>query len=147
MRSVRIPIRGRQPMRRVARSCPASPIAFRPTATPTGARSIRSTLFPRSKRMSFAKWALAVVAVLVGLSSPATAALRVDVTQGTAQPLPIAIPDFVGGAPQQASPGANIAGVVRADLERSGLFRPLDPKSFIEQVTNINVQPNFANWR
>ena len=67
-----------------------------------------------------------------------------DVTQGNAQPLPIAIPDFVGGDPAL---GANVAGVVRADLERSGLFRPLDPKGFAEHITNINAVPNFGSWR
>jgi TolB protein len=66
----------------------------------------------------------------------------VDVTQGTAQPLPIAIPDFLGDAQ-----GSNIAGVVRADLERSGLFRPLDQRGFAEHITNINTVPNFASWR
>ena len=43
--------------------------------------------------------------------------------------------------------GANIAGVVRADLERSGLFKPHRPKAFVEHITNINTVPNFANWR
>ena len=84
---------------------------------------------------------LAFVAA-VGFSAPAFAQLRVDVTQGNIQPLPIAIPDFVGDAQ-----GAQIAGVVRADLDRSGLFKPLDPKSFVEQIRDINTPPNFANWR
>jgi TolB protein len=84
---------------------------------------------------------LSVVAAFA-TAAPASAALHVDVTQGNIQPMPIAIPDFGG-----ASPGANIANVVRADLQRSGLFRPLDPKSFIDQVPNINAQPNFSNWR
>jgi TolB protein len=85
-----------------------------------------------------------VSAALLALvfATPALAQLRVDVTQGTVQPLPIAIPDF-GGDPS----GAQIAGVVRADLERSGLFRPLDPKSFVEQIKDINVAPDFATWR
>ena len=85
------------------------------------------------------------VSALFGLvfATSALAALQVDVTQGNAQPLPIAIPDFVGD-PQT---GANVAGVVRADLERSGLFKPLDPKAFVEHITNINAVPNFANWR
>jgi len=78
---------------------------------------------------------------------PALAALQVDVTQGNQQPLPIAIPDFVAGDPSQAQTGANVAQVVRADLERSGLFKPIDPKAFVEHITNINVAPNFANWR
>ncbi len=87
---------------------------------------------------------LAVLAVLAAFAAqPALAQLRVDVTQGVSQPLPIAIPDFVGD-PQA---GANIAGVVRADLERSGLFRPLDQKGFVERITNINTVPTFASWR
>ncbi len=81
-------------------------------------------------------------AALFALVTPASATLQVDVNQGNIQPLPIAIPDFIGD-PQ----GANIAKVVRADLERSGLFKPLDPKSFVEQVKNINSAPTFANWR
>jgi TolB protein len=84
----------------------------------------------------------AALAALSAASLPARAALQVDVTQGNAQPLPIAVPDFLGD-PQ----GANIAGVVRADLERSGLFRPLDQKGFVDHITNINAVPNFANWR
>src|SRR6478752_8519502 len=87
---------------------------------------------------------LVLLAALVALSAaPAHAALQVDVTQGNAQPLPIAIPDFIGD-PQA---GPNIAGVVRADLERSGLFRPLDQKGFVEHITNINTVPQFASWR
>ncbi len=86
---------------------------------------------------------LAVWAALCGLPQSAHAALQVDVTQGNAQPLPIAIPDFVGD-PQM---GANVAGVVRADLERSGLFRPLDQKGFAEHITDINKVPTFATWR
>ena len=87
---------------------------------------------------------LVLFAALAALwTAPAYAALQVDVTQGNAQPLPIAIPDFLGD-PQV---GANVAGVVRADLERSGLFRPLDPRGFAEHVTNINAVPNFGSWR
>jgi len=89
------------------------------------------------------KYLLPLAAILALFASPAFAALQVDVTQANVQPLPIAIPDFVSGD----QTGANIAGVVRADLERSGLFKPIDPKAFVDHVTNINVVPNFANWR
>ncbi|HVP83379.1 MAG TPA: Tol-Pal system beta propeller repeat protein TolB [Rhizomicrobium sp.] len=85
--------------------------------------------------------------VFAFVSFPAMAALQVDVTSGNVQPLPIAIPDFIAPSQGDAQAGANIAGVVRADLERSGLFKPLDPKSFIEAIHDINVPPNFANWR
>ncbi|MBV9061424.1 MAG: Tol-Pal system protein TolB [Alphaproteobacteria bacterium] len=86
-----------------------------------------------------------LIALLIAFAAwlaPANAALHVDVTQGKVQPMPIAIPDFIGGAQ-----GGQIAGVIRADLDRSGLFRPLDQKSFLEQVKDVNAAPNYANWR
>ncbi|HTT84416.1 MAG TPA: Tol-Pal system beta propeller repeat protein TolB, partial [Rhizomicrobium sp.] len=89
----------------------------------------------------------AVFVVFVQAILPAAAALRVDVNQGNIQPLPIAIPDFAAAQPGDAAMGQNIAGVVRADLDRSGIFRPLDPKSFLEQIKGVNTPPTFANWR
>jgi TolB protein len=90
--------------------------------------------------------AFAVAFLMVLVTGPALAALQVNVNQGNVQPLPIAIPDFLAQGGDVAA-GQNIAGVVRTDLERSGLFKPLDPKSFVEQVKDINVPPNFGNWR
>ncbi len=87
-----------------------------------------------------------LAALFAAAATPAAAAIAVDITQGSVQPLPIAIPDFLA-AGNDGGNGARIAEVVRADLERSGLFKPLDPKSFVDHVTNINVAPAFANWR
>jgi len=99
--------------------------------------------------MTYLKKILVLLAALtaLGAATPALAALQVDVTQGNAQPLPIAIPDFLPGGGGDPQAGANIAGVVRADLERSGLFRPLDQKGFAEHITDINKVPTFASWR
>jgi TolB protein len=80
------------------------------------------------------------------MPGPALAALQVDITQGTFQPIPVAIPDFAVAGSAGTS-GIDIATVVRADLERSGLFRPIDPKAFVDHTSNINAVPNFANWR
>src|ERR1043166_8432100 len=85
---------------------------------------------------------VAALACALEFAAPASAALHVDVTQGNIQPMPIAIPDFLGNAQ-----GAQIAGVIRADLDRSGLFKTLDSKSFIDQIKDINTPPNFADWR
>ena len=58
------------------------------------------------------KAAIALLALsLLVFAGPARATLQVDVNQGNIQPLPIAIPDFIGDPA-----GANIAKVVRADL-------------------------------
>jgi TolB protein len=70
--------------------------------------------------------------------------LRGTQRQGTIAPIPIAIPAFFGDDPNLA---ADISGVVASDLERSGLFQPLDPASFLEQVRDVNALPRFADWR
>lgn len=77
----------------------------------------------------------------------AQAQLEIDITKGNIDPTPIAIPDFLATDSQSRAIGADIAAVVRADLERSGLFKALDPSSFIEKQTNIDYQPTFADWR
>ena len=73
---------------------------------------------------------------------PAMAQAEVDVNSGAAQPLPIAIPGFGGPAV-----GADVARVVSQDLERSGLFRPLDPATFPEKGLDINVEPKLDAWK
>jgi len=87
--------------------------------------------------------ALAVVAVL----APAQAQLRVDITRGTVQPLPIAIPEFFGKTPQEIETGRNMANLISADLERSGLFKSIDRRAFIQKVSALRVQPRFGDWR
>jgi len=87
--------------------------------------------------------AAALIAGGLGLVIPAKAALQVPIDRGVVEPIPMAIPDFLGGG--QA--GRDVATVVRADLERSGLFRSLNPASFIEKVSDINTPPRFGDWR
>ena len=98
-----------------------------------------------------ASWAAAIVAVCVLLQpAPVLAQLRVDITQGHVQALPIAIPDFHGATERDAEFGRNVAATVAADLERSGLFRPIDKDAFISRgsgADTLRVQPNFAEWR
>lgn len=81
------------------------------------------------------------------LSVSAQAQLEIDITKGNLDPVQIAIPDFLATTQSERDFGAQIAGVIRADLERSGLFRALDPASFLETQTNIDYKPTFADWR
>jgi len=75
--------------------------------------------------------------------SPAHAVLQIDITKGSVSPMPIALPDLTGDPA-----GAQIMQVVAADLERSGLFKSIDKKSFIQTITAQNVaNPTFADWR
>ncbi len=97
-------------------------------------------------RRKIAGAATVVLAILCCLGGPALAELHLDITSGEVQPLPIAIPAFAA-AGDSGQAGQNIPGVVSADLASSGLFRPLDPHSFIQEVSASDGQPNFADWR
>ena len=81
------------------------------------------------------------------VSVTATAQLSIDITEGNLEPLPIAVPDFITTDNRVADIGRQVAEIVRADLERSGLFNPLNPASFIETQTNIDYEPSFSDWR
>ena len=88
-----------------------------------------------------------VVAYSLVASAPVFAQLRVDITRGHLEPLPIAIPDFFGETPNEVEYGRNAARVISEDLERSGLFRPIDNRAFIQTPNTLRVQPRFADWR
>jgi TolB protein len=77
----------------------------------------------------------------------ASAVLRLDVTQGTPQPIPIAIPEFLGGEGGGSDVGRLLTSVITNNLKRSGLFLPLDPASFIEKVQSFDATPRFQDWR
>jgi len=81
------------------------------------------------------------------LGGTASAQLEIDITKGNLDPTPIAVPDFIAESSAERDFGKKIAEVIRADLERSGLFRSLDPASFLETQTNIDYKPAFADWR
>jgi TolB protein len=84
---------------------------------------------------------------LVLLPAPAGAVLELDITQGIVEPLPIAISEFYGATPAAQQQGREIADVVSADLERSGLFRPIDRRAFIQSPEQLRGLPQFADWR
>jgi TolB protein len=92
-------------------------------------------------RLSTLILALAAMLIATAPLTVARADIVVDVNKGEVKPLPIAIPAFAGQR------GADIAQVISANLERSGLFAPIDPKAFIEHDLSVTVQPRFADWK
>ena len=99
----------------------------------------------KSLALRAAIFAAVLLAPPVGLAPPAMAQLQVDITRGTAEPLPIAIPEFFGKTPLEIETARNIANLISADLARSGLFRPIDRRAFIQQVSALRVQPRFGD--
>lgn len=83
----------------------------------------------------------------VGLATPAASELQIDINRGVVQPLPIAIVDFEGDGEESNRLGRDIASVVSGDLERSGLFKPVDPKAFVQTQPSMETLPRFGDWR
>ena len=95
----------------------------------------------KARGLAFVLASFVVIAPL-----PAAALVEIDITQGNIEPLPIALPSFSaeGGDGKLA---ADMTSVIAADLKRSGLFRPLDPASFIQKNMSVNSTPRFGDWR
>jgi TolB protein len=73
--------------------------------------------------------------------------LRIEITKGVVEPMPIALPAYLAGDPRSADYAARITEVVEADLVRSGLFRPIQQDAHLGRVTDFNAPPNFPDWR
>ena len=86
--------------------------------------------------------AMLCAAALAAFAAPAHAQLTIDMTKPSFEPVPVAIVDFAGDPM-----GAQIAEVVRNDLQNCGLFRSISPSSFIQRNVNVSAAPNFADWR
>ena len=75
------------------------------------------------------------------------AEVRIDITRGHLKPLPIAVTDFFGKNPKSSETGAFIATVIAGNLERSGLFKPINKEAFLQNPSDLQVQPRHSDWR
>ena len=76
--------------------------------------------------------------VLAG-AAPAFGQFRVEITGIGGTQLPIAVAGFRGE--EKVLPA--VSSIVRADLERSGFFRPIDASGALDEI----ARPVFAEWR
>ena len=88
-----------------------------------------------------------ILLALVGNAATVHAEVSIDITRGTVEALPLAVTDFHGIVAPEQEIGRNIAAVVSANLERSGLFSPLDKRAFIQTAASLRVRPRFSDWR
>jgi TolB protein len=103
------------------------------------------TPFGLTRRRALALTAASAGALASGL--PAFGQQRLSVTEGNVAPIPIAIPDFLGGTPGDADAARGITGVITNNLRRSGLFAPIDPAAYIERTANFDMLPRFPDWK
>ncbi len=90
---------------------------------------------------------LVFTVILLSLAPQAHAVLKIDINQGSYDPVRIATPAFSGGDSTSASIGAKITGVIDGNLDRSGLFSVISKGSYIQTNIGINAIPEFAGWK
>jgi len=73
----------------------------------------------------------------------AAAQLSIEITGAGAQRIPVAVVPFAG---EQALGASSLTAIVRADLERSGLFRGLEVPP-LSPLPNENSPVNYGEWR
>ena len=73
--------------------------------------------------------------------------LDLTITQGSIKPTPIAITNFYSSLESDTKIGKNISSVISNNLERSGLFAPIDQKAFIQSIESLSQSPRFEDWK
>jgi TolB protein len=89
----------------------------------------------------------ALAGALTLTAQRAGAVVRLDITEGNFQPLPIAIPKFLAGGQDDGDTANAVTQIVTANLQRSGLFAPIDPTAYIERIASVDAVPRFPDWR
>ncbi|MEO5697140.1 MAG: Tol-Pal system protein TolB, partial [Burkholderiaceae bacterium] len=82
-----------------------------------------------------------MAAALTLTALPARAQFRVEISGVGATQLPIAIVKFRDE--ERNTPSLSISGIVRADLERSGVFRSVEAPGPLDE----NSEPAMTDWR
>lgn len=84
--------------------------------------------------------------MLWAFAPTAYAEIRVDISRGNIEPVPTAVSPLFGVGKNETI-GMQISDVISADLNRSGLFRPLDKDAFIQPPRALQNLPRFADWK
>ncbi|HZV20590.1 MAG TPA: TolB family protein, partial [Hyphomicrobiales bacterium] len=103
-----------------------------------------STLFSPKGMMKGGRNALLFLLVALLCLPPfsAQAQVEVEIRRGQIRAIPIAVAEFTGDPIAR-----DTTEIVAADLERSGLFKPIDRATFIERAALIDALPRFQDWR
>ncbi len=90
-----------------------------------------------------------ILILLCGLlaAAPARAELQIDVTGAMRDPMPIAFPEMIHDGFWVGRYAGQIRDVVIADLERSGLFKIINERSYIQEFKSMDEEPAFIDWK
>ncbi|MEM9872929.1 MAG: Tol-Pal system beta propeller repeat protein TolB [Pseudomonadota bacterium] len=92
---------------------------------------------------------LLIVMVALGVTQAAAqnGPLRIEITEGVIEPLPVAIPNLVPENAEAAAMGQQLSRVVAADLAGTGLFREIPADAYISQITDFAAPVQYADWK
>ncbi|RMF96588.1 MAG: Tol-Pal system beta propeller repeat protein TolB [Gammaproteobacteria bacterium] len=91
------------------------------------------------------RWLAALAcAALLAFSGMAAAELRIEISEGVEKAVPVAIVPF--GWEGELSAPADVAGIIAADLARSGRFAPIPVADMLQRPT-AGREVDFDDWR
>ncbi len=91
-----------------------------------------------------------ILGLVIIFISPAINAkeMEVTITQGTFKPRPIAVSDFHAENTEFKKFASEIPGIIKENLENSGLFRPINSNAFVQTPSSIFREGvRFPEWR
>ena len=81
------------------------------------------------------------------VASAQSGPLRIEITEGVIEPVPIAVAPFIAENAGAAQFAEQITSVIAADLTGTGLFRDVPRSAYISQITDFDAQVAYADWR
>jgi len=90
------------------------------------------------------KFASLLVVATLGLAAPAFAQLRLTITSGVTDPIPVAVVPFASVAPTSSS--LDVAQVIEHDLQSSGRFKPMARTDMINKPSTA-ADVDAASWK
>jgi TolB protein len=91
---------------------------------------------------------IALAAFLLALPAAAQQGpLRIEITEGVIEPLPVAVPLFIAENSAAEQFAADISRVIAADLTGTGLFREIPRDAFISTPTSFASPVQYSDWK
>ena len=94
-----------------------------------------------------------LVAALLSLAPGLVAAqegpgpLRIEITEGVIEPLPVALPSFAAEGPDSAEVAGDVIDVIAADLSGTGLFRIIPREAHVSRITSFESPVRYDDWQ
>ena len=90
---------------------------------------------------------LILLTSLLLATAAVSAPLRIKITEGVVEPLPLAAPSFIAENAAGAEYAKMLADVVAQDLTGSGLFRAIPEAAHISKITSFSSPVQYSDWK